>query len=87
MWGKLLWYLIYEIQLKKQQKKEKVANKRDRKEKKLLENGWLLYIELVSKSVIFYIHLMPEGEEDIEKILKDLAEKEKQKTGAMAILS
>ena len=29
------------------------------------------------------MHLLSEGEEDIEKILRDLTEKEKQKTGSM----
>ena len=41
------------------------------------------YICSTGKSLISYMHLLSEGEEDIEKILKDLAEKEKQKTGSM----
>jgi hypothetical protein len=41
------------------------------------------YICSTGKSLISYMHLLSEGEEDIEKILRDLAEKEKQKTGSM----
>lgn len=74
-------------QLKKQQKNEKVANKRERKEKKLLANGNKAFADslIVGYNISIFSECI-DGEEDIEKILKDFAAKEKEKTCVAIIL-